>query len=77
MQYKKLGNERKVDLERLMPMEEVSVDLGYLERVPYLTLVDTNSGYKSCWRIKDSSTKSVVTQLDILLTYRLSSGSEE
>ena len=45
-------------------MESVSVGLGYMERFPYLALVDQFSGFKTCWCLKDSSTKSVVTQLE-------------
>ena len=61
---KKLLNDKKTDIERLKPMESVSVDICYFEAVPYLVLVDEYSRYKAGWRIKDSSTKSVVNQLE-------------
>ena len=64
MRCKKKSNEPAVDVRKLEPLESVSTDIFYHGADAYQVVVDECSGYKCCWKIKDSSTKSVVNALE-------------
>ena len=65
VQRKKMGNEGKVDITKLKPLDSVAIDLGYLGiNRPFLALVDEYSGLKQVWPIPDSKTRSVISVLE-------------
>ena len=64
MRTKKMGNEMTMDVSRIQPMEAICMDIFYYGADPYLVAIDECSGYKCCWRMRNSSTKSVVQQLE-------------
>ena len=45
------------------PLDIENVDIFYNNGQAYLVAVDEASGYKTCWPIRNSSTKSVCDQL--------------
>lgn len=61
---KELENEAKSDIKRLQQMDSVALDHGYIrQRHPFLASVCQYNGYKICWHILDSSTRTVVEKL--------------
>ena len=60
----KPGNDMAIDVARLEPMDAIGTDIFYHGADPYLLLVDEASGHKTCWKMKNSSTRSVVQELE-------------
>ena len=52
-----------VDVARLGPMEAIRMDIFYHGVDLYLVAVDKASGYKCYWKMRNSSTRSMVQQL--------------
>ena len=53
----KSGNDMPIDNAKLEPVEFIGVDIFYHGSDPYLVAVDEASGYNTCWRMKNSSTR--------------------